>query len=143
MGIFFVLCWDKFFFYEQVCFYDRFCPFLGYVVSKDGLTVDSSKITAIKQWPQPTSITVVHSFHGLASFYCRFIPYFSCIMAPITDCMKGTKFIWTNDVESAFLEIKRWLTIAPLLELPDFYLPFELHCDASKTCIGAVLFQSW
>ena len=112
------------------------------VVSKDGLAVDNKKVAAIEQWPQPTSITAVRSFHGLPSFYRRFIPHFSSIMAPITDCMKGTKFTWTTDVESAFMEIKRRLTIAPLLVLPDFSLPFELHCDASKTGIGAVLSQS-
>jgi len=116
--------------------------FLGYVVSKDGLVVDNNKVAVIEQWPQPTSITTVRSFHGLASFYQRFIPHFSSIMALITDCMKGTKFTWTVDVESAFMENKHRLTTTPLLVLPDFSLPFELHCDASKTGIGAVLSQS-
>ncbi|GJR26974.1 putative nucleotidyltransferase, ribonuclease H [Tanacetum coccineum] len=63
-------------------------------------------------------------------------------MAPITDCMKGTKFDWTNDAEAVFLKIKRWLILAPILVLPDFSQPFELHCDALKTCIGAVPSQS-
>ncbi|GJW46035.1 reverse transcriptase domain-containing protein [Tanacetum coccineum] len=63
-------------------------------------------------------------------------------MAPITDCMKGTKFDWTNDAETVFLEIKRRLILAPILALPDFSQPFELHCDALKTGIGAVPSQS-
>ena len=48
--------------------------FLGYVVSKDGLSVDESKVIAVKQWPIPTTVHEVRSFHGLVSFYWWFIP---------------------------------------------------------------------
>nr|GEV00025.1 putative reverse transcriptase domain-containing protein [Tanacetum cinerariifolium] len=116
--------------------------FLGYMVSREGLKVDPSKVLAIDQWPRPSSITEVCSFHGLASFYRLFIPHFSGVMAPITNCMKGTRFDWTHDAEAAFIEIKRRLTSAPILVLPDFSQSFELYCDASKIGIGAVLSQS-
>nr|GEW47003.1 hypothetical protein [Tanacetum cinerariifolium] len=58
------------------------------------------------------------------------------------DCMKGTKFLWTAEANAMFHEIKRRLTYAPILVLPDFSLPFELHYDASKTGISVVLSQS-
>ena len=95
--------------------------FLGYIISLEGLRVDSSKVDAIKQWPRPTTITEVRRFHGLASFYRRFIPHFSSIMAPITDCMKGGKFMWTDEAEQAFKQINKRLTTTPILVLPDFH----------------------
>lgn len=108
-------------------------------MSNEGLVVDESKVVAVKNWPIHTTLHEVQSFHGLLSFDRRFIHNFSTIVAPITDCMKVGRFSWSKEVTGAFEAIKVKQTTTPLLVLPNFTQPFELHCDASKVGFGAVL----
>jgi hypothetical protein len=43
--------------------------FLGFIVLGQGIWVDESKVKAIEEWPTPTNVSQVRSFHGFASFY--------------------------------------------------------------------------
>ncbi|XP_048611684.1 uncharacterized protein LOC125585979 [Brassica napus] len=116
--------------------------FLGFVVSSQGLKVDEEKIKAIQDWPTPTTIGHVRSFHGLASFYRRFVKDFSTIAAPMTSVIKkNVSFVWGPAQEESFNKLKYSLTHAPVLTLPGFNKTFEIECDASGTSIGAVLTQ--
>jgi len=117
--------------------------FLGFVVSGQGIQVDESKIKAIKEWPTPENVNQVRSFHGLAGFYRRFVKNFSTIAAPLNELTKkGVAFNWREPQEIAFEELKKRLTKAPLLVLPDFTKTFEVECDASGIGIGGVLMQN-
>jgi len=104
--------------------------FLGYVVSAKGIEMDEAKVKAIQEWPTPKSITEVRSFHGLASFYRRFVKDFSTIASSLAEIFKKFMgFMWGEEQESAFSLLKSKLISTPLLSLPDFNRAFEIECD--------------
>ncbi|GJW26772.1 reverse transcriptase domain-containing protein [Tanacetum coccineum] len=115
---------------------------LGHKISKSGIEVDRAKVDVIAKLPHPTTVKGVRSFLGHAGFYRRFIQDFSKIARPMTHLLeKETPFVFSKDCIDAFETLKKKLTEAPILVVPDWNLPFELMCDASDFAIGAVLGQ--
>jgi hypothetical protein len=67
---------------------------LGHVISLEGIMVDPSKVKEVLDWKQPTTVSEVQSFLGLAGYYRRFIPNISKIAKPITELLKkGNKYV--------------------------------------------------
>ena len=117
--------------------------FLGHVISQSGISVDPGKVDAVSAWPRPQSVFDIRSFLGLAGYYRRFILDFSRIAAPMTRLTrKGVSFIWDDRCESAFEELKKRLTSAPILIVPERGIGYTVYCDASHEGLGCVLMQS-
>ena len=106
--------------------------FLGHILTAKGVAVDSEKVEAVSNWQPPTNVSEIRSFLGLAGYYRRFIEGFSKITRPMTELLKKEKkFTWTESCERSFQELKRRLTTAPVLTLPDIHRDFVIYCDAS------------
>jgi hypothetical protein len=104
--------------------------------------MDPMKVQAIVEWAAPTTVSDLRSFLGLANYYRRFIKDYSKVAAPLSDLLKKNwKWNWTDGYRWAFEKLKRAVTSAPVLKLPDFERPFEVHTDASDRAIGGVLVQ--
>jgi hypothetical protein len=89
----------------------------------------------------PTTASEIQSFLGLVGYYCWFIKDFSKIAKPMTKLLEKNKaFEWTTKCEASFEELRKCLTSALVLVLPDLTKKFDIYCDASRRigmCINA------
>jgi len=116
--------------------------FLGHVISGKGVAVDPSKVQTVLNWHAPCSPSKIRSFLGLAGYYRRFIQDFSVLASPLTQLTrKDVKFVWSEQCEQSFQELKARLTSAPVLSLPCGSGGFVVYADASKLGLGFVLMQ--
>ncbi|GBG59681.1 hypothetical protein CBR_g49947 [Chara braunii] len=117
--------------------------FLGHYVSDQGLHMDDAKITAVAEWPAPTSAKQLCSFLGLTSYYSNLIRGYARYSYVLTSTLlrKNPPWAWTPLHEDAFRALKKAVTCAPVLHVPDFDRPFILTTDALDFAIGAVLSQ--
>jgi RNase H-like domain found in reverse transcriptase/Reverse transcriptase (RNA-dependent DNA polymerase) len=129
--------------YEKCHFMVQQGVVLGHIISEKGLKVDKAKIEIIEKLPPPTIIKEIRSFLGHAGFYRRFIKdFFLKIAKPLTNLtMKDVDFNFDEHYLEAFYRLKKALMSAPILQSPDWKLPFEIMCDASDYAVGVVLGQ--
>ncbi|XP_071926101.1 uncharacterized protein [Coffea arabica] len=98
---------------------------------------------AVAKWKRPENPTEVRSFLGLAGYYRRFIKNFSRIAGPLTNLTKKQgQYIWDIKCEGSFQELKKQLTRAPVLVLPNGNDSYTVYTDASKEGLGCVLMQN-
>ena len=117
-------------------------PFLGHILSRDGISIDPFKVQDVMDWKAPISVHEVQSFLGLSGYYRRFIPDFSKIAKSMTRLLqKDEKFNWMPECEAVFHTLRTLLTTTPILAQPNIEKPFDVFCDASGIGLGCVLMQ--
>ncbi|GBG61692.1 hypothetical protein CBR_g23207 [Chara braunii] len=117
--------------------------FLGHYVSDQGLHTDDAKIIVIAEWPVPTSAKQLRIFLGLTSYCGNFIQRYARYSNVLTSTLlrKNPPWAWTPLHADAFRDLKKAVTCAPVLHLPDFDRPFLLTTDGSDFAVGAMLSQ--
>ena len=134
--------------------------FLGHIFSKDGISPNPEKVSKVRDWHVPKTAKEVHSFLGLASYYCQFIPQFAKWVNPLHNLIQpvATKkkcagvrilplpsnlppFQWTPEHQESFEKLKEASTSALVLAYPDYSKPFILEMDVSLKGLGVVLLQ--
>ncbi len=126
---------------EKCSFHQSSVKFLGYHIDQEGIKMDEGKVTAIQDWPMPTSIKELQRFLGFPNFYRRFIQNYSSIAGPLTDLLKHKpkSLSWTPSATESFNILKETFITAPILVHPDPNKAFVVEVDASTTGVGAVL----
>ena len=111
-------------------------PYLGHVISAQGIFPDPEKVTAMEKFLTPTNVRLVREFLGLASYYRRFMPNFARVAGLLHMLTRvDVPFVWTKACEGAFARLKELLTSPPVLAYPDFP---NLLC-----CIQTLVVRAW
>jgi hypothetical protein len=127
---------------EKCEFHQHSVEFLGFIVGRDGITMDVKKVQSILDWPTPTNLFEVRSFLGFCNFYRRFIASYSSIAHPLTQLTReDTPFLWTDKHTQAFNKLKNAFTSATLLAHFNPEKPLVLETDASDFALAGILSQ--
>ena len=128
--------------FSKCDFWLKEVSFLGHVITDGGISVDPGKVNDVLKWEPPQTVKEIRSFLGLAGYYRRFIEEFSKIAKPLMSLLeKDREFKWTDACQASFEELKKRLTTALVLVMPDLQKSFDIYCDASRQGLGCVLMQ--
>jgi hypothetical protein len=109
-------------------FAQQYLVYLGYVIGGGELKIDPAKMEAIMKWLVPTNVSEVRSFIGVTQYLRKFIASFSVVATPLhAITTSGKSFQWGKGQQRAFEELKKKISQAPVLALPNLQQPFEVE----------------
>lgn len=118
--------------------------FLGHTIDENGVTIDETRIEAIKNYKRPANVREIQSLVGFTGWHRKFVPEYSDIVAPLVDLTKkNVSFQWSQKHEQAFIRLKEVLTTAPILSAPDYTKPFTIETKSSSIGVSGILLQEY
>jgi hypothetical protein len=123
-------------------FYCDRVEYLGHMIYPEGLGVVASKVEVVMSIPKPRDVSRLRAFLGLCNYYRKFVKTFSAIAKPLTMLTRlDQPWIWGDEQEAAFGQLKDRLASAPILRRPIAGRTYQLYTNWSTLGIGAVLTQ--
>ena len=114
--------------------------YLGHRIDAEGLHPLADKVWAVQEAPSPRSVSELKSYLGLLSYYGKFLPSLSSILAPLYRLLKvSVRWQWSDKEQKAFDKSKELLLSSKVLVHFDPDREVVLACDASPYGLGAVL----
>lgn len=111
---------------------------LGHIISKEGMQVDPRKVATNQKAKAPANLKELSIFVGQIKWHNRFLKYLSHVCVPLTKLnKKEVKYVWIEEQEKAFRLLKKMLQVAPIMQSPDWSLPFHVFVDASYVAGGS------
>ncbi|KAE9200610.1 hypothetical protein PF004_g18959 [Phytophthora fragariae] len=116
--------------------------FLGHIVTPTGILPNPEKVKAVMNMKRPVDVHGIRSLLGLSSYFRRYIPGYASISAHLERLkVKDAPFVWNEDCEAAFRQLKRALLKPPILVYPDGKKRFKLYVDSPRYAVGTCLMQ--
>lgn len=128
---------------EKLQFKLNSVPFVGHIITPEGLKPAPNKIKAVTEMPAPTDVASVRRFLGMIQYLSKFLPGLADMTKPLRELTKkDILFEWQEAQQNSFEELKKAVSDAPVLRYYDMKQDVTIQCDASQSGLGAVLMQN-
>ena len=116
--------------------------YMGHILSAEGLKPDPEKVKAVLEMEKPKNVKELQRFQGFVTYLSKFAPHLSEVSEPLRRLInKDTIWMWQDQQEEAFNEVKRIVTVQPILKFYSMSEEVTLQCDASEKGLGATILQ--
>ena len=127
---------------DKVKLRSKSVPFLGHILTYEGLNVDESKVGAIMKMPAPTDIAALKRILGMVGYLAKFLPHLSEVCEPLRQLdRKDVEWRWLEQHQDDLTKMRELITAAPVLAYYDVKREVTIQCEASQSGLEAVLLQ--